>query len=262
MITQLARILDQRSRSLIIYPSATYSRYANYHVNYALRSSCLRFPTAMLLSRQRQNSRRNAVSKGKLKRPYSAKWTFLVEDDGGKKRERERRLISAHRLVSPSARENRPSDDPPRCTRTRTWDEPRSRTSSRVAPPVVRGRANRSSCPRDSVPSTVLSLGTRAPRQARETAGTRLPVNHAAQNPVVRGNPLRPGISRRPVIDGREPARWSRRYRPVSRAQKKRKKPALKLPRNLTFLSTQISGRSIVVQRFTGGDRPVEKGDV
>lgn len=184
-----------------------------------------------------------------------------VED---KTREREKDLISAHRPASPSARENRPSDDPPRRTRTRTWDAPRSRTSSRVPPPVVRGRANRSSCPRDS-PNTALSPRTRAPRQARETGGTRLPVNHVAQDPVVGGNPLRPGISRRPVIDGREPARWSRRYRPVSRTQKKKEKEKKKghLSNYLVTwrFSPPRSGKSIV-QRFTGGDRPVEKGDV
>lgn len=176
-----------------------------------------------------------------------------MEKTRERERERERSLISAHRLASPSARENRPSDDPPRRTRTRIWDAQRSRTSSRVAPPVV--RANRSSCPRDS-PKTALSPRTRAPRQARETGGTRLPVNHVAQDPVVRGNPLRPGISRRPVIDGREPARWSRRYRPVSRTQKK--KSPFKLPRNLTFFSAQIwkiNRPKIYRWRSTGGKR-------
>lgn len=85
-------------------------------------------------------------------------------------------------------------------------------------------------------------------------------MNHVAQDPVVGGNPLRPGISRRPVIDGREPARWSRRYRPVSRTQKrKKKKSPFKLPRNLTFFSVfqiwKINRPKIYRWRSTGGKR-------
>lgn len=254
MVDQRSTILNYLSPVLIPRPRI------RDHVNYTLRSSCLRF-LATVIPYQRQNSRQNAL-KGEAERSLQREMEDVSVED--KTREREKDLISAHRPASPSARENRPSDDPPRRTRTRTWDAPRSRTSRRVPPPVVRGRANRSSCPRDS-PNTALSPRTRAPRQARETGGTRLPVNHVAQDPLVGGNPLRPGISRRPVIDGREPARWSRRYRPVSRTQKKKEKEKKKghLSNYLVTwrFSPPRSGRSIV-QRFTGGDRPVEKGDV
>lgn len=218
-------MVDQRSRSLIIYrrayPSATHSRYATTWITLCGRVASVSRPRWFHRTRDkiRDETRSQRRSWNVLTSQMEDVFKWRMEKTRERERERERSLISAHRLASPSARENRPSDDPPRRTRTRIWDAQRSRTSSRVAPPVV--RANRSSCPRDS-PKTALSPRTRAPRQARETGGTRLPVNHVAQDPVVRGNPLRPGISRRPVIDGREPARWSRRYRPVSRTQKKK----------------------------------------
>ena len=97
--------------------------------------------------------------------------------------------------------------------RIRTWDARRSR--ARSAAPAARARANGSSCPREH-PRTVLSPRTLAPRRVRETVNTSWPVNRVAADPVVRAKPLPPVISRRLVIDGREPARWSRRYRPAA----------------------------------------------
>lgn len=72
MVDQRSTILNYLSPVLIPRPRI------RDHVNYTLRSSCLRF-LATVIPYQRQNSRRNeALSKEKLKGPYSAKWrTFL-----------------------------------------------------------------------------------------------------------------------------------------------------------------------------------------